>query len=95
MEQYSFDGRVVSTRYGNSPGLQADDADALREFWRAQNLDTQLLEEAGGPVISMGRQADQAACPVGGRARMTIEVTIRAGKRRVRTVAFELLPGPN
>jgi hypothetical protein len=84
-------GTVIRT-VGRDLGLRARNEPEVREFWRANEIETKLdWFGPGPPVFSIGRAQDIKKCRVGDEASLTFEVVDRAaGKRGIQTVGFEV-----
>jgi hypothetical protein len=92
MAQFAATGKVVKT-IGADVGVEADNAEALRDFWQEEGIETALeWMGKGTAVISINRQLDKAQCKIGDRVCLTVEaVTWGTGKRGIRTVDFDVL----
>jgi hypothetical protein len=90
MPEFTVYGEVIRA-IGPDLGIRVENADELREFWTANDIDTQLTWfDNGEPVVSIGRKQDIALCSVGDRVSLTFTTVDRAnGKRGVQTTGFE------
>lgn len=91
--RFTVHGRVVRT-IGKDIGIRVRNEAELREFWRIQQMGTDLdWFGKGPPVVSIGRKADIRSCKPGDEASLTFVVEVRpGGKRGTRAVAFEARP---
>ena len=92
MPEFTAIGEVIPTR-GGDLGVRIENEAETNEFWHEHKIDTDL--HWLGPnslVISIGRQQDIAACKIGDRVSITVQVVDRAnGKRGIVTVGFKIL----
>ena len=88
---FTAHGTVIKT-VGKDLGIRTRNEAELREFWRANEVNTDLdWFGPGAPVCSIGRARDIEKCRVGDEASLTFEVVDRTGgKRGTRTVNFEV-----
>lgn len=95
MPQFTVNGEVITT-IGQDLGVRVENDVELREFWSRNEIDTDLdWFDDGPPVISIGRQADIAACNPGDRVSLTFVTKDRSnGKRGIETVDFTVLSSP-
>jgi hypothetical protein len=86
-------GEVIKA-VGKDLGIRVRNEAEIREFWRVNQVDTDLdWFGPGSPVVSIGRKQDVAKCKIGDEAGITFVVEDRAGgKRGIKTVAFEVRP---
>ncbi|WP_406697682.1 hypothetical protein V5E97_02340 [Singulisphaera sp. Ch08] len=83
-------GKVIKA-YGSDLGVRVENETEIREFWRANQMDTKLdWFGPGAPVVSITAKY-AAGCKVGDKVAITLEVVDRAGgKRGGQPVAFEV-----
>jgi hypothetical protein len=91
--QLTVHGEVIRA-IGQDLGLRVHDAEEIRAFWRAHQIDTKLdWFDSGTPVVSLGRKKDIESCKPGDWASLTFVVEDRAnGKRGTRTIDFKIQP---
>jgi hypothetical protein len=91
--RFTANGTVIRA-IGKDLGIRVRNEAEMREFWRANEVDTDLdWFGPGAPVCSIGRARDKENCRIGDEASLTFEVVDRAGgKRGTRTVEFEVRP---
>ncbi len=90
MTTFTVVGEVVRT-ISTDIGVRAENAEELRAFWSANQIDTELWKAGDVPVIFIGRAADKAACAVGDRVQLTFETVDRSNGRGIQTVDFRML----
>lgn len=83
-------GKVVG-KIGKELGIRVENEAEMLEFWRVNNIGTNIYWAGKPPLVSIGRRDDIARCKLGDRAYITLEVQDRSnGKRGTKTVDFEI-----